>query len=177
MAYFHGNCILLYYVYRQSSEENAHERYLEYLVLAESLRIQYFISKAGIEKQAIDILPWFSEIRIPLVKNVLRELPSIKTNKKELILGCWIRAGLKIRVGTTTAITIFLSNYYGKMSLSSKVKEHLRMRWLYEKVEREIRQTKEESEELILYLARECLIENTIWYSHQKKNTPDFAVE
>lgn len=81
-------------------------------MLAESLRIQYFISKAGIEKQAIDILPWFSEIRIPLVKNVLRELPSIKTNKKELIMDCWIRAGLKIGVGTATAITIFHSNYY-----------------------------------------------------------------
>ena len=33
----------------------------------------------------------------------------------------WIHAGLKIGVETATAITIFLSNYYGKMSLSSKV--------------------------------------------------------
>jgi len=36
---------------------------------------------------------------------------------------------------------------------------------------------KEESEELIIHLAREFLIENAIWYSHQKKNKPDFAVE
>ena len=89
----------------------------------------------------------------------------------------WIRAGLKIGVGTATAITIFLSNYYGKMSLSSKVDEHLRMFWLYQKAEHEIKVTKEENEEQILYLAEQCLIENTTWYSHQKKNTPDFAVE
>lgn len=229
--------ILLYFVYRQPNKENAHEKYLEYRVLAEALRIQYFISKAGIKKKVIKILPWFTEIRIPLVKNVLSELSSTETDKKEPILDCWIRdqmkyhdnahkralkqleknelyerisliatiifyiialifeitmilyapfevetahwvrAGLKIGVGTATAITIFLSNYYGKMSLSSKVDEHLRMYWLYQKVEAKIRQTKEEDEDEIIYLAEQCLIENASWYSHQKKNTPDFAVE
>ena len=229
--------ILLYLVYRQPDKEDAHEKYLEYRVLAEALRIQYFISKAGIKKKVIDILPWFTEIRIPLVKNVLSELSSTETDKKEPILDCWIRdqmkyrdnahkrvlkqleknelyekisliatiifyiialifeitmilyapfevetahwvrAGLKIGVGTATAITIFLSNYYGKMSLSSKVDEHLRMYWLYQKVETKIRQTKEEDEDEIIYLAEQCLIENASWYSHQKKNTPDFAVE
>ena len=228
--------ILLYLVYRQPNKEDAHEKYLEYRVLAEALRIQYFLSKAGAKKKVIDILPWFTEIRIPLVKNVLSGLSTI-TDKKEEILDCWIRdqmkyhdkahkraleqleknelyerisliatiifyvialifeismilyapfdaetahwvrAGLKIGVGTATAITIFLSNYYGKMSLSSKVEEHLRMYWLYQKVEHKIKQTKEENEEEIIYLAEQCLIENASWYSHQKKNTPDFAVE
>ena len=229
--------ILLYYVYRQPEDEKAHDKYLEYRMLAESLRIQYFLSKANIEEKVIDILPWFTEIRIPLVKNVLSELSTTETNKKEFILDCWIRdqmkyhdgahkralkrkekneryerislivtilfyiialvfeiimimyapfdletphwvrAGFKIGVGTATAITIVLSNYYGKMSLSSKVEEHLRMYWLYQKVEHKIRLTKKESEEDIIYLAKQCLIENTIWYSHQKNNTPDFAVE
>ena len=89
----------------------------------------------------------------------------------------WIRAALKIGVGTSSAITIFLANYYGKMSLSSKIDEHLRMHWLYNTVEYEIMERKEEDEELIMHLAREFLIENAIWYSHQKKNKPDFAVE
>lgn len=228
--------ILLYLVYRQPEDEKAHDKYLEYRVLAESLRVQYFLSKANVAEKVIDILPWFTEIRIPLVKNVLSELPT-QTNKKECILDCWIRdqmnyhdiahkkaleqqqknkryerislivtiifyvaalvfeiimilyapfdletphwvrAGFKIGVGTATAITIFLSNYYGKMSLSSKVEEHLRMYWLYQKVEHKIRLTKKENEEDITYLAKQCLIENTTWYSHQKNNTPDFAVE
>ena len=229
--------ILLYIVYRQPSEEKTLEKYLEYRVLAEALRIQYFLSKAGIKKKALDILPWFTEIRVPLVKEVLSELSSTEAKEKGLILDCWIRdqmkyhdkahkralkqleknefyerisllltiifyvialifeilmiiyapfdletahwvrAGLKIGVGTATAITIFLSNYYGKMSLPSKVEEHLRMYWLYQKMEHKIRQTKKENEEDIIYLAEQCLIENASWYSHQKKNTPDFAVE
>ena len=229
--------ILLYIVYSHPSEEKTLEKYLEYRVLAEALSVQYFLSKAGIKKKVIDILPWFTEIRIPLVKKVLSKLSATETNKNESILDCWIRdqmkyhdkahkraleqleknelyerisliatiifyaialifeilmiiyapfdletshwirAGLKIGVGTATAITIFLSNYYGKMSLSSKVDEHLRMFWLYQKAEHEIKVTKEENEEKILYLAEQCLIENTTWYSHQKKNTPDFAVE
>lgn len=229
--------VLLYYVYRHPDDEKILEKYLEYRVLAESLRVQYFISKAGIKKHVVDILPWFTEIRIPLVKRVLSDLSSIETAKKESILDCWIRdqmkyhegahkkaskqeekneryerialiatiafyvialifeiimimyapfdletphwirAGLKIGVGTATAITIFLSNYYGKMSLSSKVEEHLRMYLLYQKVEHEIKQTRKESEEQIIYLAKQCLIENTVWYSHQKKNEADFAVE
>lgn len=229
--------ILLYLVYRQSNDENAHEKYLEYRVLAETLRIQYFISKAGVKKKVIDILPWFTEIRIPLVKKVLSELSETETDKKEPILDCWIRdqikyhynahiraseqleknefyerisliatiifyaialifeismilyapfdvetahwvrAGLKIGVGTATAITIFLSNYYGKMSLSSKAEEHLSMYRLYQKAEFKIGLTNEENEEDIIYLAEQCLIENASWYSHQKKNSPDFAVE
>lgn len=228
--------IILYLIYRKANNENVHDKYLEYRVLAESLRVQYFISKAGIKENVKNILPWLTKIRIPLVKNVLSEIPT-ETNKKEPIINCWIRdqmkyhdeahkraleqleknelyerisliatilfyvialifeismilyapfdvetahwvrAGLKIGVGTATAITIFLSNYYGKMSLSSKVEEHLRMYWLYQKVEHKIKQTKEENEEEIIYLAEQCLIENASWYSHQKKNTPDFAVE
>ena len=228
--------ILLYCVYRYGDEDH-HEKYLEYRVLAESLRVQYFVSKAGINKKVTDILPWFTYLRIPLVKNVLSELPTIKTDKKEPILECWIRdqmkyhdkahkksveveeknklyehialfgtiivyiialifeilmmkyspfdletahmirVGFKITVGTATAITIFVSNYYGKLSLSNKIDEHIRMYWLYEKVEHEIKQTKEEREDQIIYLARQCLIENIIWYSHQNKNSPDFVLE
>lgn len=228
--------IILYLIYRKANNENVHDKYLEYRVLAESLRVQYFISKAGIKENVKNILPWLTEIRIPLVKNVLSEIP-IETNKKEPIINCWIRdqmkyhddahkralaqkkrndryekisliatlffyaitlafevwmihsspfdpvsanwirAGLKIGVGTSSAITIFLANYYGKMSLSSKIDEHLRMHWLYNTVEYEVMERKEESEELIMHLAREFLIENAIWYSHQKKNKPDFAVE
>jgi hypothetical protein len=228
--------ILLYYVYSHDDDDH-HEKYLEYRVLAESLRVQYFVSKANINQKVIDILPWFTYIRIPLIKEVLSGLPTITTDKREPILDCWIRdqmeyhdrahrkslekeeknhlyerivlfatilvyiialvfeilmiiycpfdaetahlirVGFKITVGTATAIAIFLSNYYGKLSLSNKIDEHLRMYWLYEKVERQIKQTKKESEDQIMYLARQCLIENIIWYSHQKKNTPDFVVE
>ena len=87
-----------------------------------------------------------------------------------------IRAILKIGVGIASVATILLANYYGKMSLSSKSQEHLRMYWLYDQIEDEI-ETNGESDEIIIYLAKQFLIENAIWYSHQKKNEADFVVE
>jgi|GEM_PF-1430038 hypothetical protein len=229
--------LLLYFVYTHPKDEDSHAKYLEYRVLAETLRTQYFISKSGVKKNVVELMPWFTYLGIPLIKDVFSELSSIDANIRESILDCWIRnqmnyhdnahkkalkqyerhelyekialavtlivygialffeismmlnmplefeiahwvrAGFKIGVGTATAITIFLSNYYGKMSLSSKIEEHIRMFWLYQKVEREIKLTKKETPEQIVYLARECLVENATWYSHQKKNKPDFAVE
>lgn len=229
--------VILYVVYKLPLNEDSHEKYLEYRVLAETLRTQYFLSKAGVKKNVVDIMPWFTYLGIPLIRDVFSELSTIDANIKESILDCWVRdqmnyhdkahkdalkqyerhelyerialvvtvivygialffelsmmmnvplelevahwvrAGFKIGVGTATAITIFLSNYYGKMSLSNKIEGHIRMFWLYQKVEREIKITKEETPEQITYLAGECLMENATWYSHQKKNKPDFAVE
>lgn len=87
-----------------------------------------------------------------------------------------IRTILKIAVGLSSVVTILLANYYGKMSLSSKSQEYLRMFWLYERIENEM-ETKGESDEIIIYLAKQFLIENAIGYSHQKKNEADFIVE
>ena len=33
-----------------------------------------------------------------------------------------------------------------------------------------------ESEELLLFLARECLNENSTWYAYQSKNKPDMVI-
>lgn len=226
----------LFYIYNNAKKAKTHDKYLEYRVLAESLRAQYFLSISGVKTRVTDILPWFIKIGIPWIYEVLSDL-SIQTHEKKPIINCWIknqgeyhykayldsmrrkkrnddiekivliitiifyfatfafecymlffspfdvvvanwnRAALKIGIGTMSAITIFLGNYYGKMSLSSKIEEHRRMAMLYEKAEEEIVQKGEETEELIISLAREFLIENTTWYAHQKKNKPDFDVE
>lgn len=229
--------IVLYHYYTRISKQNAHDKYLEYRVLAESLRAQYFLSIAGVKKHVTDILPWFIKKGVPWINEVLSELPEANMNEKKPVLNCWIRdqmkyhekafvkakkqkerddrverivlyititfyvatlvfeaymlffspfndvtanwnrASLKIIIGTMSVITIFLGNYYGKMSLSSKIEEHRRMSMLYQKAENEILQKREESEELIIFLAREFMIENTTWYAHQRKNKPDFTVE
>jgi hypothetical protein len=226
--------IQLYFYYKLYKKENFHEKYIDYRVVAETLRVQYFISKAGIEKSVMDFLPWFTNVRIPLIKDVLCELP-IKSATKESVKECWvttqkiyhwnahndalakkekndrwekiaiystiiiysitlifeisrllyspidmetadsIRSVIKIAVGSSSTITLILANYYGKMSLSSKSQEHLRMYWLYEQIEEKIEKNGE-SKELLLYLAEQFLIENTLWYSHQKKNEADFSV-
>ncbi len=229
--------ILLIYVYNYANKQKSHEKYLEYRLLAESLRIQYFLKKAGVKKNVSDIMPWFIKIGIPWIDEVLSGLPKIQNNEKTSILNCWIRhqeeyhnqahlssrkqkerndyiekialiitilgyiatvifecyvlfyspfdgvvthwsrATLKIIIGVMSVITIFLSNYYGKMSLSSRIEEHRRMSLLYEKAKNEMLLKRDESEELIISLAREFLIENATWYAHQKGNKIDLNIE
>ena len=87
-----------------------------------------------------------------------------------------IRSIMKIVIGTMSAATLFTGSYYGKMSLSNIIEDHRRMTMLYEKVENEIFQNGE-TEELIITLAKEFLIENSTWYSYQSKNTPNLTIE
>lgn len=86
-----------------------------------------------------------------------------------------IRAILKIVLGTMSAITLFTGSYYGKMSLSNIIADHRRMIILYDAAEKEIEKNGE-TEELIVFLAREFLTENSAWYAYQSKNKPDIVI-
>ena len=249
--------LLLFRLYRLAERHACHRKYLQYRVLAETLRIQYFLSLAGVKKQTTDIMPWFIKNGIPWINEVLMTLPHRDTGKKEPIINCWIRdqlkyhqnklvkltgkkelddriskrvlyitlatyiialafeiymltipsgevdwdilsgilkslqdwgimigltptdmirSILKIVIGTMSAATLFTGSYYGKMSLSNAIEDHRRMVMLYQKAENEILQNGE-SEELIITLARESMIENSTWYAYQNKNTPDITLE
>ena len=85
-----------------------------------------------------------------------------------------VRAILKIVVGTMSAVTLFTSSYYGKLSLTYTIKDHKRMIALYDNAEKEISK-KGETEEILVDLAREFLIENSTWHSYQTKNKPDLV--
>ena len=87
-----------------------------------------------------------------------------------------IRAILKIVIGSMSAGTLFINSYYGKMSLSNEIESHRRMVMLYENAEREIMEHGE-SDELIISLAHEFLIENSTWYNYQSKNKIDITLE
>ena len=71
-----------------------------------------------------------------------------------------VRMILKIVLGTMSAVSLFTGSYYGKMSLSNTIDNHKRMISLYEKAENDVLQSYE-SEELLIFLAREFLIENS----------------
>ncbi|MBO4367347.1 MAG: hypothetical protein J5859_01425 [Clostridia bacterium] len=86
-----------------------------------------------------------------------------------------IRAFLKILLGTMSAVALFTGSYYGKMSLSHVIDDHKRMTALFEKAEQDIRR-EGESEEILLFLARECMNENSAWYAYQSKNTADISI-
>ena len=224
--------VFLFYIRYLSDNLESHRKYLQYRVLAESLRIQYFLSIAGINVKVIDILPWFIEKAIPWVVEILDSLPILQLSEKRLVIDCWIRdqkayhenalmaaenkyhrhvlitkvvlfitvmsyivalvfeifiyndfSGidaqvirmiLKIVLGTMSAIALFSSSYYGKMSLANEIDDHNRMISLYEQAENDISQNGE-TEEILMELAREFLIENSTWYSYQNKNNPDFV--
>lgn len=225
-------CLVL--IRRLSARLDCHRRYLQYRVLAECLRVQYFLSLAGTGTRAADMLPWSVRRGIPWVEEILTELPLPEPEEKRPVLDCWIRdqkryhekalkrtesrekkdgraakavlavtlaayvaalvfelvllrrdpgaanadtvrAVLKIVLGTMSAVTLFTGSYYGKMSLSNVIDDHKRMISLYETAEERILRDGE-SEELLLFLARECLNENSTWYAYQSKNKPDLVI-
>lgn len=227
--------LFLMVIHKMANRLDCHRKYLEYRVLAETLRVQFFLSISGVKESVIDILPWFIKMGIPWIEEILLSLPKAQLSEKEPILDCWIRDQksyhesalirteakkrkderitqfvlfitifayiitflfeffvystssadlnsvivtrmvLKIILGTMSAITLFTGSYYGKMSLANSIDDHKRMISLYEKAENDVLQNGE-SEELLIFLAREFLIENSTWYAYQNKNKPDLII-
>ncbi len=224
--------LCLFFIRRIADRLDCHRKYLEYRVLAECLRCQFFLSFAGAVTCVAEIMPWYVREGIPWILEVLTMLPKKRPKEKHSILDCWIReqkkyheaalkkaelknqrdgrvartvlaitvavyvaallyelivykniaanadlirAVLKIILGTMSAITIFMGSYYGKMSLSNVIDDYKRMIALYETAEKEILK-KGESEELLLFLSREFLNENSTWYAYQCKNKPDITI-
>ena len=85
------------------------------------------------------------------------------------------RTWLKIVLGSISAVTLFIANYYGKLSLSRQISDHGKMARFYSEVAEQIRR-RGQTEEVLTVLAREELIENGNWCSYQRDNTPDFSL-
>lgn len=218
---------ILYLIHKQANKLDCHRKYLEYRVLAESLRVQFFLSIKGSKLEVAEIMPWFIKQGIPWIEEILRTLPLDEVKEKKDIIYYWvfdqktyhegalveaeakrakqkkitkiaiyvtilaylagllfetfmyfyspnidahlIRLGLKIIIGFMSVSTIFLESYYGKMSLSETINDHKRMILLYGKIKKDILE-KGETEEILSYLAKEFLIENSTWYAYQSKN-------
>ena len=62
--------LCLYAIYRVSDKTQSHRKYLQYRVLAEALRLQFFLSYAGIRTQVIELMPWSIQQSIPWLKEV-----------------------------------------------------------------------------------------------------------
>lgn len=230
-------CLIIFYlIISQADKLDCHRKYVEYRVLAESIRVQFFLTFAGIKEPVTELLPYFIQINLKWVKDELSALDLSQTNEKRPILDYWInnqrqyhynainrdkpryqkeqkiqkyalivtiivyaftlvveffiycnclngfdinhiRALLKIAIGIPAVITLFAVNYYGKLSLSDNIRDSESMVILYDKVKEEIdRNNGEESEEIIRYLAKEFLIENSAWYNYHSRNNPDWVM-
>ena len=228
--------LLAVYRYRKAARQDCHRRFIEYRVLAETLRVQACLRHAGSRLEAQRLMTWSQqqeEAWILCAVSGMNAAPPAE--EKQEILSCWVqdqrayheRAGgktarqrdkndrwlgiamrisvvlyvavliyeltcgglifrpalaaedaetgrkiLLIMLGTLSAGTLFLANYYGKMSLNRVTDDHVKMVRFYEKAEAQLRLRGQE-ENLLETLAREELTENGNWSSYQRDNAPE----
>ena len=84
------------------------------------------------------------------------------------------RTVLKILLGTISAVTLFISNFYGRQSLSRRESDHRKMEQFFIWISGQLA-AHGQTEELLTMLAREELIENGNWCSYQRDNRPDIS--
>ena len=85
------------------------------------------------------------------------------------------RTILKILLGSISAVTLFVANYYGRLSLPRQLTDHEKMARFYGKMYAQL-QLHGQTDALLTVLAREELIENGNWCSYQRDNTPDISL-
>lgn len=225
---------------RYARKTDCHRRYIECRALAECLRVQAFLSYAGSDVQASELLTWTQQEETAWIKDALCALSvGSHSGRPHDILECWVedqrryhagahnkaersadtsgrvvgtalivsvglyvsallfellfggelglrpiadvgnvetyRTWLKIVLGGISAVTLFVANYYGKLSLSRQLSDHDKMARFYGEVAEQIRR-RGQTDEVLTVLAREELIENGNWCSYQRDNTPDFSL-
>jgi hypothetical protein len=86
-----------------------------------------------------------------------------------------------ITLGLLSSVTLFLSNYYGKLSLERKTSDHEKMAALYEAAQKKWTFPESTSdqgvtpipvERIAMELAREEIIENGVWLSYSRDSAP-----
>ncbi|MEA5051737.1 MAG: hypothetical protein VB021_09750 [Oscillospiraceae bacterium] len=231
----------------------AHEKYLQYRVLSETLRAQFYLTAAGLCDNAGGCFTWTQKQEVTWVKEAVTALligkPAAaaasdaavkeawidgqlayhrraqgrdagKHRLRERVSGCLLAASvalfalvlaleffrapamaapvfggrfpalflhhpeqsfalrslMKILLGGVSAVAVFLTNYYGKLSFERKSADHERMAALYACAKERFESGKADNKALMRALAREEIIENGNWFSYCKENPPSFSV-
>ena len=118
----------------------------------------------------LSVLLYLSAVGFELLCGGLIFRPGIHVDNVELF-----RTVLKILLGVFSAATLFISNYYGKLSLERKQSDHEKMARFYAVMADQL-DWRGQEEALLEQIAREELIENGNWCSYQRDNTPDFSL-
>lgn len=100
-------------------------------------------------------------------------IPSVDTGA--FFLGRTLKNRILIATGILSAVTVFLSNYYGKQNLERKLHDHEKMAELYQNALKQ-NENVPLTEEVIENISREEVLENSNWYSYMKESslTVDF---
>ena len=225
--------------YRLVERGTYHQKYIQYRVLAESLRVQKHLSSLGIVanvgndftwtqrhdvtwvRKAIDVLTigppvaatatadevkaaWIDDqlayhekarkrdggklessdrvtlamlvgtVFVFLVITVLEYgFPDLMTSE---LLGLELRAWGKILWGFLSAVVVFVSGYYGRLSFERKSFDHGKMSLLFAAAGNRYVAAPESYKTLFRDLAREEIIENGNWMSYCKEDRPTFSL-
>lgn len=81
---------LLLVVREYAVKTDCHRKYVEYRILAEATRIQYYLSIKGIQKPVFEIMPWFLKDAVGWIEGPLSELPIDEVTERKSIKDCWI---------------------------------------------------------------------------------------
>lgn len=222
-----------------AKKSDCHFQYVEYRVLAEYLRVQSYLFRAGSNIQAATLMPWAQQCENTWIMVALSAITIGNNPHKPLdISDSWvhhqqlyhgkaitstgrkvdrnnrvisvcmiasvvlyiialvyealfgdlfvasimdpnysdfIRNSIKIFLGVSSASTMFIANYYGKIALDRRLTDHQKMEKFFKKLYEAIA-LHGQTEELLEYLAREELIENGNWYSYQINNKLDLSI-
>lgn len=90
--------------------------------------------------------------------------------------GLIVRGLLKILLGLVSATTVFLSNYYGKLSLQSKLAEYEKMAAIYSSAKIRFENSEIDKRKLLLELAREEMVENGNWLNYCGNNEVEIKI-
>ena len=89
--------LVLFAINRLAKRLHCHRKYLEYRLLAEGARVQYYLCRAGLRKNVAFLLPWSWQYNVPWTKQVLEKLlpapgeDEAETKSGVSILDLWIR--------------------------------------------------------------------------------------
>jgi hypothetical protein len=245
--------VLSFLSLRLAQRGSWHKKYLEYRALAETLRVQFYLSISGICYNICDGFVWSQKNEIVWIKEassaLLAGLMSEEKAAPEKVKSEWIdkqlayhinkrktiaasiqissgwtntmlvasvviflvlslmeaflprlmssvipsgafqnlllmhegqaivlRGAFKIVLGVMSAIALFLSNFYGKLSLERKISDNEKMAALYHSAQKKWDEPGISRENIMLELAREEVIENGFWLSYSRDNKPDINI-
>ena len=239
MLFCYAAVLILYYcVYRRVLRGKYHENYIRYRMLAESLRVQTYMTAMGIHENMAGCYVWSQKQQTLWIRAAIGALTAgnvgshisadklcatwvesqlayhksayRKNHRKDRLcgsittamlcclvilfaavlvleygfpaimevqmLGIILRGWLKILWSGISAVTLFVSSYYGQLSYSRKSEDNAAMEKLFAEASRKCRSGKYDSKGVLRQLAREEIIENGNWASYCMENTPTFSL-
>ncbi len=249
-----GALLMASFLYLQSTRSMYHKKYLEYRVLAEILRNQFYLSVSGISDSVCDYIAWPHERANAWIRQAVSAIMSGSDNEStispKLARDYWIdgqaqyhdraleivkkknqlnqqvtrglviasmvmfvlavilewgfkplaatvievpaplrallmmhpeqdllvRSVLKIMVGLISSVTLFLANYYGKLSLNRKIANHEKMVARLQRAQILLDKHGTSWESIYRELARESIIENGEWLTYSRDQPPTINI-